>query len=79
MHSALLPPAMCKYKSKLGTLSLAWQPVSEKENSESRSVKLHLKFDIVWCPACEKGLVYTYSIASLSKSYMQKMPSVLRV
>ena len=39
-----------------GSLTLAWQPVQEKENSEITPDKLHLKINLVLHPGCMKGL-----------------------
>ena len=36
------------------------QQVQEKENSEFKHIKLHLKIDLVSQPACAVGLVNTY-------------------
>ena len=41
MHLIILPPAMDKLSARLGSLTLVWQPVYEKENSEFKPVKLH--------------------------------------
>ena len=37
--------------SRLGSLTLVWQPVKEKENSEFKSVKQHFEIDLVLHPA----------------------------
>ena len=41
---------------RLGSLTLIWQLVLEKENSKFKPVKLCLKINIVSHPACVKGL-----------------------
>ena len=40
VNTIILPPAM----DRLGSLTLVWQPVQEKENSEFKRVELRLKF-----------------------------------
>ena len=57
-----LNPAMGKYLGKLGCLTLIWQPVKEKENSEFKPIKLHLKIDLVSRPANAEGLINKYIV-----------------
>ena len=45
---------------RVGSFGLVRQLVEEKENSECKPVKLHLKTDIVSHPACAEGLANRY-------------------
>ena len=53
MNQIILPPAI----GRLGSTALVRQLVEEKENSEFKPVKLHLKIDLVSYPARAEGLV----------------------
>ena len=46
MYSTIPAPVMGKLSGRLGFLTLVWQPVSEKENSEFEPGKLCLKTDL---------------------------------
>ena len=48
MNPAILPSTIGKWKGRLGSLTFAWQPVQEKENSEFTH---RLKIDLVLHPA----------------------------
>ena len=48
--------AMGKLKDRLGSLTLVWQSVLEKENSEFKPVKLCLKIGLVSYPARVGGV-----------------------
>ena len=56
MNPIILPPAMGKYLDRLGSSALVRQLVQEKENSEFKPVKLHLKIGLVSYPVRAKGL-----------------------
>ena len=43
INPIILPPAMGKLKDRLGSLTLVWQLVKEKENSDIKLVKPRLK------------------------------------
>ena len=47
MNLTVLAPAMERKVNKLGSLSMVWQPVWEKENFEFKPAKLRMKIDIV--------------------------------
>ena len=47
MNPTLLPPVMGKQQSRLGSSTMVWQLVKEKENSEFKLVKLSLEIDLV--------------------------------
>ena len=49
--------SMDKLLNKMGSLTFAWQPFQEKENSEFKPFKVHLKIDFVFYPA-RKEVVY---------------------
>ena len=55
-NSAILPPAISKQNGRLDALSLVWQPVWEKENSEFKPVSHCLKRDRVSPPVRAEGL-----------------------
>ena len=59
MNPIILPSAMSKI-GRLSSSAMDKQPVWEKENSEFKLVKLHLKMDLVLHPAYVEGLVNTY-------------------
>ena len=59
MHPAILPPARVE-QTKL-FIVVCPPPVKKKENYELKPVKLFLKIDFVWHPACAQGLVNTYT------------------
>ena len=46
MNLVILPPAMGKLQGSLDFLTLEWQHVYEKENSEFKPVKLCLETDL---------------------------------
>ena len=52
--------ALGKTLGRLDFLTLVWQLVNRKENSEFNLVKLCLKIDLVSHPARTEGLVYIY-------------------
>ena len=58
MNLTILPPVIGKL-DRMGSLTLVWQPVQEKENSEFKPVKLCLEknIDPVSHPACAEGSV----------------------
>ena len=56
MNPIILPPAMGKLEDRLGSSALERQLVYEKENSEFKPAKLHLKIDFVSYPAWAEGL-----------------------
>ena len=60
INPTTLPLAMRKYLGRSRSLTLSWQPVKEKENSEFKSVKLYLEIDLVLHPVCAEGLVNWY-------------------
>ena len=43
MNITINPPVKGKIVGQTGPLTLVWQPVKEKENSEFKPVKLHIK------------------------------------
>ena len=43
MYSTIFPPIMAKYLIRMGSLSLVWLPVQQKENIEFKFAKLCLK------------------------------------
>ena len=77
MNPVILSPAMGKYLGRLDSLDLVKQPVSEKENSELKPVKLCLKFDLVSHPARVEALVNTCnendSLTPLHKITLDKL------
>ena len=60
MHSTIPLPAMGKKKGKLSPLTLIWQPVKEKQNSEYKLVKFYLKIEHMSHHAGARGWVNTW-------------------
>ena len=44
MNWTILSPVMSESYGRLETLTLGWQPISEKKNSDLKSVEFRLKF-----------------------------------
>ena len=61
MDPTIFAQAMGEYVSRLGSLTLVWQLVWEKENSEFKPVTLRLKIDLMSYPARVEELVNTYT------------------
>ena len=57
----------------MGSLNLVWQPISEKENSKSKPVELHLKTDFESNPAWF-GLVSLFNGISTFVGYLMPKP-----
>ena len=57
--------------------TLVRQPIWEKENSELKPVKLHLKIDLVLHPVHTKGLVNTYYLTNVY--FIWRMFSIVRI
>ena len=62
MNPIILTPAKGKYLERLGSSALVRQLVKEKENSELKPVKLHLKIDLV---SCTSGGVVKYNMITI--------------
>ena len=60
MNPAIIPLAMGKKLARLSSLTLVWQLITEKKNSEFKFVKLHVKLTSCWILVMVEGWVNTY-------------------
>ena len=60
MHQTILPQAVGKWYSRLGILTLVWQPVYKKENFEFKPIKLCSERPCVSSSSCEEDVKCTH-------------------